>query len=219
MNRALNLDLYVITAEVPEKSRSHLDVARAALAGGASIIQLRDKEKSSKELLEIAKQLSFITKEANCNFIVNDRLDIAMAADADGVHLGQDDLPVGEAKRILPGGMIIGASATNLAEALAAQREGADYLGVGPIFPTPSKDDAASPIGLSALREIRQSVGIPVVAIGGITVDNLEAVLATGVDGVAVISAVAGEADMISAALALADKIKQRELVNGNNHK
>lgn len=219
MRQVLNFDLYVVTAEVPDRHIGHLEVALAAIEGGASAIQLRDKKKKPDELLLIAKQLAAITRKAGRTLIINDLPAIALAAGADGIHLGQEDLPLPEAKKMLSPEMIIGVSASNLEEALAADRGGADYLGIGPIFPTPSKDDAAPPMGLAVLAGICQAVTIPVVAIGGLTVDNIEAVIDAGAEGIAVISAVTGAPDMTAAVSELVKKIKRRKLRDDYNNR
>lgn len=198
--------LYVITTPVPHMGRSHLDVAEAAVAGGAQVIQLREKNETS-DILEMARRLRELTRRAGIKFIVNDRVDVALAAEADGVHLGQEDASFSAARRVLGNQRIIGISATSIEEAVEAERQGADYLGVGPIFPTPSKSDAAEPMGCDLLAEIRRRVKIPLVAVGGITADNLEEVLSAGADSVAVISAVAMAPDMESAARDLVEKI------------
>jgi thiamine-phosphate pyrophosphorylase len=198
--------LYVITAEVPHLGRTHLDVARAAVSGGARVIQVREKNKV-RDALSIAREIRRLTRGTGVKFVVNDRVDIAQAADADGVHLGQGDTEISEARRMLGDDKIIGVSATCLDEAVEAEALGADYVGVGPIFPTPSKTDAAEPIGCRALREIRKRVRLPLVAIGGITIENLEEVLASGADSVAVISAVANASDMEAAVRDLVEKI------------
>ncbi len=162
--------------------------ARLALAGGATALQLRDKGVDGGELLAEARVLLCLCRERGVPLFVNDRLDVALACGADGVHLGQSDLPVAEARRLAPRPFVIGASARTPEDAERAVRDGADYLGVGAVFPTGSKDDAQV-IGPEGVRAVVGSVSVPVVAIGGITLDNLEAVVACGVDGVAVISA------------------------------
>jgi thiamine-phosphate pyrophosphorylase len=202
-------DLCVITRNVEHLNRTHLDVARAALEGGATIIQFRDKELDSRALLDLATQLRQLTRARGATFIVNDRVDIALASDADGLHLGQDDLPISVARGILAPSALIGASATTPREALAAQQAGASYLGVGPIFPTPSKPDAGEAIGLSALTDIRRAVAIPVLAIGGLTCENIPGVIHAGADGIAVISAVAEAPDMAAAAANLLRCLQQ----------
>ena len=191
--------LYVITSAVPDRGRTHLDVARAAVAGGARIIQLRDKTASSRQLLNDAQAIREITRAAGALFIVNDRLDIALAAEADGVHLGEEDLPIGLARKVAGEKLIIGASAGSVAEAQAAAAAGTDYLGVGCIFPTPSKPDTGPPLGCAIIREIKAAVNLPLIAIGGINATNAKEALQAGADGLAVISAVSNADDMVAA--------------------
>lgn len=205
----MDLSVYVITADVPDLNRTHLDVAKEAILGGATVIQFREKRRETREMLEIGSSLRKLTREAGIPLIVNDRIDVALVIQADGVHVGQDDMPLEEVKRLVPDHMVIGVSATNLEEAIVAQEGGASYLGVGPVFPTPSKDDAAEPMGMDKLTEIRQKISIPIVAIGGITLENLKEVLSTGIDGVAVISAVACAPSMREATRELYRRIGQ----------
>jgi thiamine-phosphate pyrophosphorylase len=199
----------VITWQDRERRRSHLEVAEAALLGGARVIQLRGKELGGKELYRLALGIKemIIARGQEALFIVNDRVDVALAAGADGVHLGQEDLPPEIARKLVGEEVIIGVSAGSIEEAVKAEAAGADYLGVGPIFPTPSKQDAGLPIGIDGLVKIRDAVSIPIVAIGGINEVNMEEVLKAGVEGVAVISAVAGAEDMTTAARRLAQII------------
>jgi thiamine-phosphate pyrophosphorylase len=178
----------------------HVEVARRALQGGADVIQLRDKEMDSRDLYKAALEIRELTMARDALFIVNDRLDIAMASEADGVHLGQSDLPIEAVRMLVPPWFIIGVSATNIHEGLEAARAGAHYVGLGPIFPTNSKRDAASACGLAAISELRKRVSTPIVAIGGITKDNAADVIAAGADGVAVISAVVSQTDISTAA-------------------
>jgi len=181
--------LYAIVDTQALKGRSHLKVARQIIHGGAKTIQLRDKLLSKKELLPIAQQLKELCAEHNVLFIINDYLDIALAADADGLHLGQNDLPIKAARKLLPIDKILGCSTTTVEQAVAAEAEGADYIAVGSIYPTISKE-TAKVIGLDGLHQIRQAVTLPLVAIGGITKDNAAEVIATGASAVAVISAI-----------------------------
>ena len=193
-------DLYVITDESLSKGHTHVDLARMALAGGADVIQLRDKKLGGKELLKYALEIRELTKNSGALFIVNDRLDVALASGADGVHLGQDDLPAGFVRKLCPPGFIIGVSAGTVDEAIHAERDGADYVGLGPIFNTASKTDAGPACGLDTLRAIKGSITIPVVAIGGIGQYNAADVLSSGADGLAVISAVVSQDDVELAA-------------------
>ncbi len=206
---ALELGLYVITGESKARGRGHLNVAAAALAGGADVIQLRAKEASARIALEIAQSMAEMVRSRAERrlFLVDDRVDVAMAAGADGVHLGQSDLPVAAARSLLGPYAVIGATATTIEEALRAEQEGANYIGVGPVFFTDTKPDAGDALGLDALREIKRRVRIPVVAIGGINKDNLEEILEAGADGIAVISAVTEAVDMENAVKELRDKL------------
>ena len=186
--------------------------AEAIIDGGAKILQLRAKSLSSKEFLETARIIRKITKDKGTVFIVNDRVDIALLTDADGVHLGQGDLPVKEARRLLGNNKIIGYSTHNLREALEAVRLPVDYISFGPIFPTKTKEDAQTPKGLKLLSEVRKAVEIPIVAIGGITETNMVYVLKEGVEGVAMISEILTVKDIsqkINRVIATAKKIKR----------
>ena len=209
MRTDFDLNLYVITDRRLSRGRSHREVVEKAIAGGATCIQLREKELSTRDFFAVAQELRAITREKGVAFIVNDRLDVALAVGADGVHLGQDDLPLTAARRIMPPGMILGVSAGNLQEALAAQSQGASYLGVGAIFRTGTKMDAGEPIGLQALADLCCGVSIPVVGIGGITADNARLVIEAGAAGVAVISSVVAASDIAAAAGEIAGIVRQ----------
>ncbi|MDR2180161.1 MAG: thiamine phosphate synthase [Synergistaceae bacterium] len=188
------LRLYVIPDRLIGAPLSLEEQVRLALQGGATAIQLRDKSAEGKELLETAKRLANLCRQRDlCKrrgalFIVNDRLDVALLSGADGVHLGQSDLPVEEARRLAPRPFIVGASAHTVGEAEKAEKDGADYLGVGAVFETRSKDNAKV-LGPEGLRRLTAAVRLPVVAIGGISLENLPEVMETGVTGVSVISA------------------------------
>ena len=164
-------------------------MARAALDGGASILQLRDKKTPPRELLAIARQIRVWTRDQNAMFLINDRLDLALLCEADGVHLGPDDWPIGEARRVLGPQKIIGASTGTPAEARAATADGADYLGAGAVFGTQTKTDAGAPIGLENLRAIALATSLPVAAIGGLSRENIASTFECGAQMACVISA------------------------------
>jgi thiamine-phosphate pyrophosphorylase len=168
---------------------SYEEMTLKVLKAGVRWLQYRDKRRSRRKIYEESIRLRKITKEFNAVFIVNDYADIALAVDADGVHLGQDDLPMREARKIMGKDKIIGISAHNLKQAIEAEKEGADYIGFGPVFHTVTKD-AGIPKGTDMLQVIKSQVQIPVVAIGGINIGNIRSVLDTGVDAVAVASAI-----------------------------
>ncbi|HPP77950.1 thiamine phosphate synthase [Methanospirillum sp.] len=201
----MDCGLYIITDEILAPGCSHIQIARESLSGGAKIIQLREKRRNGRELYAIAMEIRSLCSRYNARFIVNDRLDIALASQADGVHLGQDDLPLSAARRLAPRPFIIGVSVGTVEEAVRAEREGADYLGVGPVYPTGTKPDAGPPVGPELIRIIRAAVTIPIVAIGGITLSNAGDVLAAGADGIAVISAVICSPDIAAASRKFAD--------------
>jgi thiamine-phosphate pyrophosphorylase len=203
----MNYDLYIITDEQAGLHRTHAEIAMQAIAGGADAIQLRDKTCSSRELVRIGRVIRGITRRSATLFIVNDRLDVALACGADGVHLGQEDMRTDVARQIAPSGFIIGVSVRNTGEAIMAEEEGADYVALSPIFSTGSKPDAGPGHGLDMLREIRRNVSVPVIAIGGIHRGNVNEVIAAGADGIAVLSAVVGAPDIAAAARDLKDRI------------
>ncbi len=202
-------DLYVITDEALAGGLSHSEIARRAVAGGADVIQLRDKVLGGQELVRIGREIRAITKPAGALFLVNDRLDVALACEADGVHLGQRDIGPGIARQFAPPGFIIGVSVGSVEEALRAETEGSDYVALSPVFGTPSKADAGPGHGLGRLRKIRDAVKIPVLAIGGIGPGNARDVIRAGADGIAVISAVVSAPDITGAARNLKSLIRQ----------
>lgn len=205
----MNIELYIITDENIGFKKTHAEIAELAIPGGADAIQLRDKSCSSRELIRVGRVIREITRRSSTIFIVNDRLDVAVACGADGVHLGQGDMRTDVARQVAPPGFIIGVSVSNVEEACRAEWEGADYVALSPTFYTGSKPDAGPGHGLDMLREIRRNVSIPVIAIGGINRENIYEVIAAGAAGVAVISAVAGAADITTAARDLKNLIRQ----------
>jgi thiamine-phosphate pyrophosphorylase len=204
----MNFDLYVIIGGEAVRGITPIGIAERAIAGGADIIQLRDKSGDPRDTLLTARRLSELTRKSGTLFIVNDRLDIAMACGADGVHLGQGDMQPGTARQLAPPGFIIGVSVGTVEEALVAVHEGADYLALSPTFATFSKNDAGPGHGLRRLREIRRAISIPLVAIGGISCGNVHEVIAAGADGIAVISAVVDADDITTAARDLKDLVR-----------
>ncbi|HEY7768652.1 thiamine phosphate synthase [Longimicrobium sp.] len=180
----------IVVTDADCGGRDLVDVVRAALRGGAPAIQLRMKGAAARDMVEMAHALLAETRPAGALLFVNDRVDVAVIAGADGAHVGQDDLPVGAARRVSPPGFLLGVSAESVELALQAEAEGADYVGVGSVYATGSKADAGEPIGLGRIAEVAAAVNIPVVGIGGIAIGNARAVVESGAAGVAVISAV-----------------------------
>jgi thiamine-phosphate pyrophosphorylase len=205
----MSFDLYVVTDEPLSGGMRHVEIARRAVQGGADAIQLRDKYESPLGLVRAATEILKITRQYGALLIINDRLDVALACGADGVHLGQGDIRPGVARQVAPPGFIIGISVGDAEEALLAESEGADYVALSPTFDTNSKDDAGHGHGLAQLRTIRNAVKIPVIAIGGIGPGNVRDVIHAGADGVAVISAVVAAPDITRAARELRSLIVQ----------
>lgn len=189
--------LYAIVDPTQSRGRPLNSILQDLLKGGALWIQLRAKETTSNEFFQLARAARQLTREAGALFIVNDRVDIAQATQADGVHLGQDDLPLGVARRLIRE-KIIGISTHDLAQAQEAERGGANYIGFGPIFGTATKETGYSGRGLTMLREIRRAVKVPIVAIGGITENNVTQVWEAGADAAAMISDLMGAEDVVS---------------------
>jgi thiamine-phosphate pyrophosphorylase len=187
--------LYVILDRQFLTGRDELDVAAQIIEGGAKIVQLRDKQRTKRELLPVAQELRELCSRAGVLFIMNDYLDLAIAADADGLHIGQDDLPLPIVRRELPVDKIVGCSVTTVTQALKAQNEGADYIAVGSVFPTTTKKEITV-VGTDTLKEIRRTLTTPLVAIGGINQSNVGEVLTAGADAAAVISAVLRQRDV-----------------------
>jgi len=212
-------DLYVVTDGELSLGRTHEDVAELSYLGGADVVQLRDKRMSGLELFNTAVKIKTLAKEYGKLFIVNDRVDVALASDADGVHLGQSDIPVKAVRKSVPEDVIIGVSVTSVKEALKAEKDGADYVALSPVFDTASKDDAGRGKGLDVLREIRDAVSIPVVAIGGIGPSNASAVIEAGADGIAVISAVVSQPDITKAATDLRSIVIEAKIKASKGHR
>jgi thiamine-phosphate pyrophosphorylase len=206
-----DLLLYLCTDRILSKGRPIAEAVEAAIAGGVTMVQIREKEAETRDFYELALAVQAVTRRHKIPLVVNDRVDIALAIGADGLHLGQTDMPLAVARRLVGTGMFIGVSAGTAAEAAAAEKEGADYLGVGAVYPTGSKADAGDAIGLGRVREIRAAVKLPFVAIGGIGAANAAQVLAAGADGVAVISAILSQPDIRAAAEKLKAVITGRQ--------
>lgn len=191
--------LYIITDTALCPGRNHREIVEAAIDGGAGILQLRDKTASDRDFYNAALECREITNKAGALFFVNDRIHIAAAVGADGVNVGQNDLPVDAVRKVLGSDAIIGVSADNIDQAIAAERDGADYVGFGPVFSTSTKLDAGPVSGLTNLKRVCADVGIPVVAIGGIGPGNICEVAKTGAACAAVVSAVVCAEDMAAA--------------------
>jgi thiamine-phosphate pyrophosphorylase len=200
--------LYVIIDPKVAGDRPQDEIARQAIEGGATLVQLRDKREKGLQL-PLARRLKEICAQAGVPLIINDHVDLALAVEADGVHVGQKDLPVSIVRRLMPDA-IIGCSTNNVEEALRAQADGASYVSVGRLFPTDSKADTR-PATLDTLRAVKQAVHISVAAIGGISEDNIDAVLAAGADLIAVIGAVVAAPDVREAARRLAQRINEHQ--------
>lgn len=192
--------LYLLTDRKIHEGKDLSRAVEEAIRGGVTLLQMREKEVSTREFYELALEMKELALSFKLPLIINDRLDIALAVDADGLHIGQDDLPLTAARKLLGPGKILGLSVSNVEEAVYGEENGADYLGAGAVYHTGSKDIAAPPIGPGGLKKIKDAVSIPVVAIGGIGLSNIHEVKETGVDGVAVISAILGSQDIESAA-------------------
>ncbi|PWR72198.1 thiamine phosphate synthase [Methanospirillum lacunae] len=205
----MSYELYVVTDEELSHGVSHVEIARQAVAGGADVIQLRDKKLPGRDLFRIACDIRAVTAGSGALFIVNDRLDIALASNADGVHIGKQDLPLSVIRPLAPSPFIIGVSVSSVEQAKVSEEEGADYVAISPVFSTGSKHDAGPGLGLGLVREISEAVSIPVIGIGGIHADNAGNIFRAGADGVAVISAVVSQPDITEAARAFKLRIRQ----------
>ena len=209
--RARLAGLYVVLDPDVTGDRDIIQVAREAMAGGATVLQLRDKRHDKGRQLELARALQRVAAEGHALFFVNDHVDVALllaGPDGIGVHLGQKDIPVAEARRILPRNVLVGASTNNVAEALRAKADGADYVSVGCLYPTRTKGDTR-PATLDMLRAVKQAAGLPVCAIGGVNESNIAEVARAGADMASVIRAVCAAPDVGAAARLLASRFRQ----------
>ena len=192
--------LHLLTDVALQSRFSHEELAQLGIAGGADTIQLREKGGSTRRMIEVAKRMLAVCREAGVPLIVNDRIDVALAADADGVHLGQSDFPIPLARELLGKDKLIGGSAATLEEARVCLAEGADYVGFGPVYVTSSKENAGPVSGPAVLKHVVEMIPLPIIAIGGITAENVREVMKAGAYGVAVISAVCCQVDPEGAA-------------------
>jgi len=199
MKLKIDYSLYLVTDRSLMAASTIEECVERAVRGGCTLVQLREKTASSREFYETALRARKITADLGVPLIINDRADIALAVNADGLHVGQDDLPLDAARRVMGKDAIIGVSANNLTEALAAGAMGADYLGVGAMFATGTKTDA-NPASMDELRRIRAEIKLPIVVIGGINKNTVPLFAGTGIDGIAVVSAVVSQKDPCGAA-------------------
>ena len=185
----IDYSVYLVTDHRNTNDEEFLNIIEEAIKGGTTIVQLREKTASTKEFYQLALKVKEITSKYDVSLLINDRIDIALAVDSDGVHIGQDDMPADIARKIIGKDKILGVSASTVAEAKKAEADGADYIGSGAVFPTATKDDADS-VSKLQLKEIVYSIDIPVVAIGGITLENAASLKDTGIAGFSVVSAI-----------------------------
>ena len=204
----LDLSLYLVLDPGLCRLHSMVDTARAAVVGGATAVQLRDKDADTAALIEVGRALKLALAGTGVPLIVNDDLDAALAIEADGLHVGQDDIPAREARRRMDRGKILGLSVETEAAVRAVDPSVVDYVGIGPVFGTPTKPDHQPPIGLDGLARLVAISPVPAVAIGGLKVEHVPAVLASGAEGVAVVSAVCGQPDPEAATGVLAAAIR-----------
>ncbi|OFX74980.1 MAG: thiamine-phosphate diphosphorylase, partial [Bacteroidetes bacterium GWC1_47_7] len=204
-----DLSLYLVTDRSLSGGRELEYIVGEAVSGGVTMVQLREKHCSSREFYRLAVQLKRCLAPWRVPLIINDRLDIALACDADGLHLGQSDLPCGIARKILGKNKIIGLSVENVMDVTEANREEVDYIGISPVFSTPTKIDTAPELGLEGIREIASMARCPSVAIGGINIRNAQSVLAAGADGISVVSAIMSAPDPRLAASELIQVVNQ----------
>lgn len=207
--KTMNYSLYLVTDRSLSRGRSTRDIVESGIRGGVTCVQLREKTATTREFIREALGIKDLLASRNVPLIINDRLDVALAVGAEGVHLGQKDMSLEMARTIAGDRMIIGISVESVEDAVTAAEGGADYLGVSPIFATPTKVDTAPALGLEGLAEIRRTVTLPLVAIGGLSSDNAGAVIRSGADGVAVVSAIVAAEDPERAARQLKRVIEE----------
>lgn len=213
MIRPFDLSVYLITDRALSGARGVLDTVAAAIAGGATMVQLRDPEAKTRALVEEARAIHALTRPARIPFIVNDRIDVALAAGADGVHVGQADMAVVDVRALIGPKPILGLSITSEADLDVSDLSGVDYLGVGPVFQTSTKPDAAPPINVGGLEAIVARTKVPIVAIGGLHAGNAADAIAAGARGIAVVSAICTAPDAEMATRELAEIVRSAKVV------
>ncbi len=201
--------VYLVTDPALLAGRDLAGVVSAAIGGGVTAVQLRDKDATDRDLASTGRRLLGVCRGTATTFIVNDRVDLALEIGADGAHVGQDDMPLSEARRRLGAGAVLGVSVSTVEEAVRAERGGASYLGISPVFATPTKPDTPDATGIEGIAAIRAAVSIPIVAIGGIDESNASLVVERGADGVAVVRAIMGAADPGLAARLIASRVRE----------
>ncbi|SHJ38270.1 thiamine-phosphate pyrophosphorylase [Malonomonas rubra DSM 5091] len=205
--KPLDLSLHLVTDRNLSLGRDLLDIVQAAVQGGVSVVQLREKECATREFVELGRAVSSLLQQSSVPLLINDRVDIALAIGADGVHIGQSDMPYADARRLLGTDAIIGLSVESEAHAQAAEILDVDYLGLSPVFTTPTKCELTESLGLEGVASIRRLSRHRLVAIGGIHHENISAILKSGADGVAVVSAICSASDPLQATRQLQQKI------------
>lgn len=209
MKKNIDWGLYLVTDRNLSMGRDMEEIIKKAVAGGVSVVQLREKNISSRDFISIAKGIKAILNEKNIPLIINDRVDVALACEADGVHLGQEDMPVDIARKVLGQESIIGLSVENMKQVEEAEKLDVDYLGVSPIYKTPTKTDTSGEWGLEGLRELRKRTDQILIAIGSIKKENVARIIEAGADGAAVVSAICSADDPYLAARQLRKEIER----------
>jgi thiamine-phosphate pyrophosphorylase len=212
----VDYSLYLVTDAELSRGRSLREIVTEAIRGGVTVVQYREKRAGTRRMIAEAQELCDLCRTYHIPVIINDRIDVALAVDAEGVHVGQEDMPAGLARKLIGPGRILGVSVENAAQARLAAAEGADYVGAGPIFATPTKPDASSPIGVEGLEEITRTCLLPVVAIGGVNATNVAAMIGAGAAGLAVVSAIVCAKSVEGAARELQQKIEEARRAPGN---
>jgi len=209
MKKILPPGIYAITCEKRSLGRKNIEVVKELIKGRVQVLQYREKEKSLKEKFYECKEIAKIARDNGILFIVNDDIDIAMLVDADGVHIGQDDLPIKEVRKLVGDDKLIGLSTHNPQQALEALKSGADYIGVGPIFPTNTKENVCEPVGLEYLEYVVKNINLPFVAIGGIKENNIELVLKKGAKTIAMVTELTESSDIAKKIKSLKEKFEK----------